>query len=362
MTRKYKSALIAILLLALFPLYYKHAADDYERMDRNLPYIYDATQFTFAILYSAGNSHSSNWFQGLAVILSPVAIAMIPSSIIADTISLPYDYYKYKKHKPTINYWKQAFAHSGNNKAPDSLEIMTSYYDDYGSRKIYNRIQREYLKHYPNYTLIYVKLAANNQKIKFSSDILRLIAKDLYLADDIKNEICKLSITDIKKYQQIIFGLLQNETTPLGCLRHIASNYPTDNIVLRRYQTALLALLYKRLLATNDKEQILLAKDIGNVITSIKLNMQVKGEITDIYNNEHWAGSKGWVAIKTESNECIRVKIREIDSISIDDVISGELKDSGSSKAYNHTKNLPVNISVPHEGQTPNYAIKGLCV
>ena len=362
--RNYKNILIAIALLALFPLFYKHTADDYKRMNlnSNLPFIYDATQFTFGILNSAVNSHSSNWFQGLAVILSPIAIVMIPSSLFADTISLPYDHYKYKKYKPTIMYWKQAFAHSGNNIEPDSLETLTSYYGDYGAGKIHGEIQREYLKYYPNYAFPYVQLAANNQEYKYSGDILRLISDDIYLSNEIKNDICKLSITDIKKYQQLIFGFIQNETTPLECLHQIVNHFPSDELGLRRYQTALFAQLYQRLLATNDDEHTLLAKKTAKVIVSIKLNMQLKGKIIDIYDNKYWAGSKGWVAVKIEAGECIRLKIRQIDTININDTISGELKESGSSKAYNHTNNTPINIYVAHEGETRDYILKGLCV
>ena len=90
--------------------------------------------------------------------------------------------------------------------------------------------------------------------------------------------------------------------------------------------------------------------------------MQLKGKIIDIYDNKYWAGSKGWVAVKIEAGECIRLKIRQIDTININDTISGELKESGSSKAYNHTNNTPINIYVAHEGETRDYILKGLCV
>ncbi len=105
--KKIKTVLLFYVAISAFVVLYKLSIPDEDRIKiRPLkPYLYDCTRVASGIISSALNDSDSNWFRGISVIVSPVAIAGFPACLIADTIMLPYDFYKYSKVAPHIQFW-----------------------------------------------------------------------------------------------------------------------------------------------------------------------------------------------------------------------------------------------------------------
>lgn len=200
--------------LSILILVIKLGDSEYERMrDSSSPFIYDSTKLAIRILDSAMNSPSSNWGKEMAVIMSPVAIAALPATIIADTLAFPYDYYLEKKTRKTRGFWKtvsREFHKEEDNPYP--IEKYEAYFGDYGSYRIWrgrwfdggSSLQEKYAS-------VFFILSSKYSQYDMAGSIGYGIASSTSgMTTEIASNLYKIIKADPEKYQNRIITLLEN--------------------------------------------------------------------------------------------------------------------------------------------------------
>ncbi len=282
-----------------------------------------------------------------------IIIFDIPFSLITDIVILPYDLYAAPEHKADKKFWKNHF--STNNTAPPNYAELSANYSEYGANMILDKLGREYLKRHPDYAIPYIEIAAENKEIKRSGDILSKISNDWQMPAETMIEICTLSVSNVSKYRSIIIGFISNKSTPASCLHQFTQILPSSELTNNRHQLSLLKTIGKRLDDIGKPEDSHFAYSAEKKASELHKSMQVRGTITFI------DFTTMWFTIKTVDNECIALKFSETNAIQTDDLVSGEFKESGGSKAFNNTNNQSYNIYVPYRGDELESTAKTLC-
>jgi len=100
---------IYIFLAIIIILYAKVSMGGLERIKyqglSNTPFIYDTSR---AALHIAKPGSYTNGYEVFSVVGVPLGLIALPATFIADTVSLPYDYYLYKKFESQFIFLKKA--------------------------------------------------------------------------------------------------------------------------------------------------------------------------------------------------------------------------------------------------------------
>lgn len=282
-----------------------------------------------------------------------IIIFDVPFSLITDIVILPYDLYVAPEYKEDKQYWDSHF--STTNTSPPNYAVLSENYSEYGAYKILDMLGREYLKHHPDYAVPFMEIAASNIEIERSRYILSRISDDETLPADIMNDACTLSISNINKYSTIIIGYIRNKATPSQCLHNITQVLPTPSLTNNRHQLTLLNILSERLHSLGKPTDLDFANMAKSKAKALRQDMQVQARITSINTDT------GWITVNTDRNECLALKVTKAGTIKIGDTISGELKESGGSKALNTTNNQSFNVYVSYSGDELESTAKNLC-
>jgi len=176
------------------------------------PFIYDTTKMAIGVLKGASDSSTSNWDQEIALILSPVAILALPATLIADTVSLPYDYYLDKKITPNVDFWKKQFVRNKKiNKSITDQEkkLYEKNFNEIGALMVYQRF-RQLSEISATRILFLSKLASNNLDYKYSSKAISLFFSNYGTSyGQTKSDILTITLNNIDDYKNTISGIIR---------------------------------------------------------------------------------------------------------------------------------------------------------
>lgn len=191
------------------------------------PFIYDCTRISTGVVSSALNDSSSNWGRGIAIVLSPFAIAGLPACLIADTVLLPYDTYKYYKIAPHIQFWYKADNAGINivNGNITNIDDFKAHYNPISAKVISTNLNLLPLYKNEDLASLLFILAERNPEIKQSKNIINYFGKSELLNKKHMQRICDRTLKGDKADNNLMFDLARNRTTPDKCLREYSKLY-----------------------------------------------------------------------------------------------------------------------------------------
>ncbi|MEE9326416.1 MAG: hypothetical protein V3U71_03900 [Cocleimonas sp.] len=193
---------------------------DIERLKRDTlgsyetPFLYDTSQFA---LKAANPNSYTNGYGVFAIVLVPVGLLALPATLIADTLSLPYDYFLYKKAKPQLAIWRKISRNKTLLKDFSSKQEKAQFekhFGKYNAYSIHMRTRHSVGPNYmhPNKVITLFKLANKNPAFKYSNNILNDIAKSANDLDEkILDEFYNLTKIDIDSNSQFITSVIKND-------------------------------------------------------------------------------------------------------------------------------------------------------
>lgn len=222
----HKNKFILIVLLATIPLYYKITLDARERvelnmaleMNRNHPYLFDATRSSLSVIGYAMGSKPSNWGQSMALLLSPVALLMLPSNLLADTLFLPYDAYLWHRDSKHIKFWMKV-SKEEITSLPSS-KYLAHYTDAISpllSRWAWSLNDEKILK-------IYFEVASAHGEFKLSRQIIERATEHGKRFPELGKYMCAEAAKDINshKFSRSIYLMLGRHQYPRQCATMLA--------------------------------------------------------------------------------------------------------------------------------------------
>jgi hypothetical protein len=215
-----KAIAIIYLVVALIILYMtKVSMTDLERLNRgklgsDTPFLYDTTQFALKV---ANPNSYTNGYGIFGIVLLPLGILALPATLIADTLSLPYDYYLYSKAKPQLAIWNKVSRKRALLEDFSSQQEKTQFEKHYGKYNAYrihmttrHSVGPNYM--HPNKVISLYKVAHQHPEHKYSRNILTDIAKSAYDLDEkILDELYTLSKLDIDSNSSFIASVIKDD-------------------------------------------------------------------------------------------------------------------------------------------------------
>lgn len=216
---KYKKTFILIALLSIISMYYKITSEDRKRigLSRN-PYVFDTTRMSLRILDNVVNGDSSNWGYGMTVLVSPVALIMLPSNIVADTLLFPYDAYLWYRDSKHIKFWKNVHKQQLTTLAKNEY---LQHYTDAVSPVVLRRIRTTYNE---ELIKIYFDVAAKKDDFKLSHQIIEGATEHGKKFPKLGEYMCTEAAKDINapKFAYSIFLMLERHQYPQLCTTLLA--------------------------------------------------------------------------------------------------------------------------------------------
>lgn len=292
-----KAIAIIYFVIALIILYMtKVSMTDLERLKQGslgsveTPFLYDTTQLAL----KAVNPNNYPARQGiLAIVLAPVGILALPATLIADTLSLPYDYFLYKKAKPQLSTWAKTSKRKELLKDFSSKQEKARFEKNYGKYSAYrihmttrHSVGPNYV--HPNKVISLFKVAQQHPEFKYSRNILNDIAKSAYDLDEkILDELYNLSTIDIDSNVNFITSVIKYDKDS-----GFADNY--HNAVFSKSKMAESTKL--SILKTLESAYFGRVKHVEEWIESRKKTLQTiekfpfANTVEKIYERERWEG------------------------------------------------------------------------
>lgn len=231
--KKLKNIFLFYVTISIFVGLYKLSQPDYDRARRSptLPYIYDCTRLALGIVAGALNNSSSNWFRGIAIVFSPVAVAGLPACVIADTLMLPYDYYKYLKVGPHVKFWLRAESKDIqiSNGIVMNAEEFREHYSPLVAKLVVSRINLAKFHNNPDVAELLLALAESSPDIRDSRGIITKLGESDHLNEHSMIRICDMVLEDPQRHYSLTIRLARSDNAPEECLKR----YLSEDIKLR---------------------------------------------------------------------------------------------------------------------------------
>jgi len=184
--------------------------------------IYPSTKMDFAMLNSAANDNGGNWMSGVVTFLSPFVIIDIPISVIADTITLPYDAYQHSYNSKYIDFWQKI------EKTKDTSMPMSEYlyYFSHVGAIVVNKQAR--LEVNEKLLKLYFDVAmTDNKELSISQTIINTVVKKSLDYDDLsflRNYVCDVGSANIsnKKFSNAFKLMLSSVKYSKACVNRLA--------------------------------------------------------------------------------------------------------------------------------------------